>query len=339
MPDDNSNSQSAQFPSQNNSSDPMFPVSDTPNETQAQDASQFQTPSTSTPIDTDPTNTTNQPPSDPQPNDSVNVQPQTFSTSPSTSPFVDNSDLQSGIPSDPASVISPQAPEKYGGKKVIATIFGVLLLVTAIGAGVYLVQQSVEYRNRAASGAACDQHPDCVLLDEPGNGGSYTAPRNISHLFITAKEYHRFDAQTTDNGCYRTTINGQMLEWQRYGSGPSCKDVSNIQIWLGEPAPTPPPQVSAECGTVIAYDDNWATLSAAQLKSLKAGDTVRFAVSGTASSGFFDKARFTINGQQQPETNSKKPGTEEFYMEYEIPEGLINFNVNAQVHHSSLGWF
>lgn len=265
---------------------------------------------------------------------------------------------------------SQEPKKKIAGIKIIATIFGILLLIGGVAAGVYLVQRQQEIRERAASGSACNQHPDCILLDEPGNQGSYTANRSITYLFITAKDYHRFDAPGGDDGCYRVTINGNSLSWARYGSGPDCKDVSNIQIWLGtapspttiqSPTPTPttppgqtptpttritstptptlPPQVSAQCFDVKAYDTNWNLLTASELQNLEAGNRVRFAVAGTATSGFFDKAQFTINGTTRLEITSKKPGSDEFYDEYLIPTGVTTFTVSAKIHHSTLGWF
>jgi len=103
--------------------------------------------------------------------------------------------------------------------------------------------------------------------------------------------------------------------------------------------PTLPPGISAACGDVEAYDTNWNVLSSSQLAQLKSGDSVRFAVSGTTTSGSFDKARVIVNGTTLPETSAKKPGTDAFYSEYTIPSGLVNFTVTAQVHHITLGWF
>ncbi len=122
-------------------------------------------------------------------------------------------------------------------------------------------------------------------------------------------------------------------------------DSSNFNVCVktpsttNTPTPTLPDEISAQCNNVIAYDTQWNTLSASDLSSLKQGDLVRFAVSGTTSQGSFDKARFTINGTQRPDVTTKKPGSEEFYDEYTIPSGTTSFTINAQVHHSTLGWF
>jgi len=90
---------------------------------------------------------------------------------------------------------------------------------------------------------------------------------------------------------------------------------------------------------VKAYNTSWVQLTQEQLNNLSAGDKVRFTVSGSTTEGTFDKARFTINGSQKDPVSTKKPGTEEFYYEYEIPSGETSFTVDAEIHHSSLGWF
>lgn len=105
-----------------------------------------------------------------------------------------------------------------------------------------------------------------------------------------------------------------------------------------KPTPTRPPSVSFQCLNVKAYDTNWNLLTPEQLRSLKPGDKVRFAVAGSTNSGGFDKARFIINGVPRQEVTQKKPGSDEFYDEYTVPQGVTSFNISAQVHHVSLGW-
>jgi hypothetical protein len=252
-------------------------------------------------------------------------------------------------------VAAPHAPKKYGGNKVIATIFGLLVLIGGVTAGVILVQRQHQIEERAASGRECQQAADCILLDEPGNSGEFSAPGEIVKADITAKDVFTFLPGLTEDGCYRVNIEGRNITWQRYGSGPNCKDVSNVQVWFGQPAatptqipeitPTPPPgvtespKITAECGEVKAYDLNWNPLSQSELGNLDPNAKIRFAVSGTASSGSFDKARFSVNNVSLGETNLKKPGSEEFYIEYTIPANTTSFTVEAEIHHSDLGWF
>jgi len=281
---------------------------------------------TSTTVDQTPSaeSSTSVPPTSPQPSDTVS----------------DKTNTKEDHVAPETVITSPHATQKYGGGKFIATIFGVLILVAAVAVAVYFVQREQDLRQKAASGSICEKSPDCILLNNPGNSGTYTAPRSISKIYITAQEYHEFNEENDDNGCYRVSINGSSLQWQRYGEGSNCKDVSNVQVWLGgfQPSPTFTPQISASCGTVKTYDLTWTQLSESQLGDLSPGDAVKFSVAGTASSGSFDKAKFTINGSEV-ETSTLRPGTDEFYVDYEIPEGVATFTIDAQVHHIDLGWF
>ena len=311
-------------------------------------------------------------------------------------------------------IVSPHVPKKYGGSKVIATIFGIIVLVGGITAGVILVQRQQQIAERAASGSECQQAPDCILLENPGNSDSFSSPQEIVEVAITAKDVFTFQPGLTEDGCYRVKIEGRELAWQRYGGGPDCKDVSNVQIrfqgstefmrichytsnlsehpwqaieisvaswpihkshgdflwegpeeiwppdpglsdptgitdadlWCEDNAPptitpgvTDTPKIIAECSSVKAYDTNWNLLSQTELSNLESGIHVRFTVSGTASSGSFDKARFSLNSTDLGETTLKKPGSDEFYIEYTVATNVTSFTVGAQVHHSELGWF
>jgi hypothetical protein len=301
-------------------------------------------------------------------------QPDTSQPTPATSDFQDNPQiLQNTDDPDPSGTVNaPHATKKYGGKKILATIFGITLLIVGVTAGVLLVQRQQEIAEQAASGKECTQSPDCILLEDRGNSGSFTAPRTIVRVDITARYFHEYFPGDTDDGCYKVSIQGRDLSWERIGTGPDCQDISNIQVWMGDeptstPTPTEPPSTptdgpsgtptstptgtvtitptepptkpTAECSAVKAYTTSWTELTQEQLNNLGTGDRVRFTVSGSASEGMFDKARFTINGSQKDPVTDKKPGTEEFYYEYVIPTGVTSFTVDAEIHHSSLGWF
>jgi len=103
------------------------------------------------------------------------------------------------------------------------------------------------------------------------------------------------------------------------------------------PSPTPGGEISVQCLNIQAFNTNWERIN--DLSILKSGDKVRFTVTGNASSGTISKARFTINGTQRAEVTAKRPGTNEFYDEYTIPEGVTTFNIDAQLYHSIIGWF
>lgn len=80
-------------------------------------------------------------------------------------------------------------------------------------------------------------------------------------------------------------------------------------------------------------------MTSTQLSALSAGTTINFCVGGTASSGSFDKAKFTINGVAQAETTThSRPSSTDFCQSYPIPPDVSSFNITAQIHHATLGW-
>jgi hypothetical protein len=362
---DNNNSDNNQIGGQNLSDSPT--PSDTVTEnnslTDPAPANELETPTESAPNST---NQTLEPKVEFPDLESHSLNTETDTVLGSTLPFSSPNDTHQLPPENPP----------MPNKTKIATILSIALLTLSVSAGVFLVQRQQDIRERAATGKECTQSPDCDHLDNPGNSGSHTATKVISHLFITAQEFHRYEPGDTNDGCYRVLIFGNNASWNRIGSGPNCKDVSNVQIWLGSavtptptplptaiptpeptlppditatptplvtatntPVPTLPPLVSAQCMNVLAYDTEWNTLSLSDLAKLKTGDTVRFAVAGTATSGTFNMARFTINGTLRSPVVTQKPGSSEFYDEYIIPANTTSFTINAQIHHSSLGWF
>ena len=123
---------------------------------------------------------------------------------------------------------------------------------------------------------------------------------------------------------------------KRCGTGPTAPTTAPV---TPEPTATPtlPPGVTASCLNIQAFDTEWNSIT--NLSSLVVGDVVRFTVAGNASSGSFDKARFTINEALRSEVSVKRPSTNEFVDEYTIPEDVTTFTIKAEIHHSSLGWF
>jgi hypothetical protein len=239
---------------------------------------------------------------------------------------------------DPTSFVSaPQAPVKYGGKKVIAAILGLVLMVGAVGTGVVLVQQQ-----QLRDGSAWDCTKYDFSVSRTGvvtiqNGSQFNEPAQKAEVFINSTLVQTFDVPNLSSGKGSTlgTVSvpsSQGFAWRVHGTV-DCEDSGSYQ-----PETTPTPSLSATCNSVMAYDQNWQALSATQLSALKSGDVVRFAVGGTSSGGSFDRARFTINGTQRPEVTTIRPGTSEFYDEYTIPAGSTSFTVSAQIRHTQLGW-
>lgn len=145
------------------------------------------------------------------------------------------------------------------------------------------------------------------------------------------------------------------------GANTECKCATGTTTTIASPvsSPTsgggssPNPSLAAQCLNVQVYDTNWQQLTGTQLSSLKAGDKIRFVVSGTTNTRGLDKARFTVNGVTRPEVTTsvrpennptfKAPSTDtnavNYYDEYTIPQGVTSFTVQAELHHTTLGWF
>ncbi len=127
-------------------------------------------------------------------------------------------------------------------------------------------------------------------------------------------------------------------------AGSSCNDVcgaAGISCSNGcneSPGETPPPTVTASCQNIKAYSSNFTLLTNAQLRTLDPGTTVNFCVTGSATGGSFNKARFTINGVLKPETTTRRPGALDYCQSFVIPTGVTNFVVVADIHHGALGW-
>ena len=105
------------------------------------------------------------------------------------------------------------------------------------------------------------------------------------------------------------------------------------------PEPTEPPAISAQCLNIRVFDTEWNELNQADMQNLGPGDVIRVAVAGSANSGSFVGARFTINGVLRAEVAQQVLGGDEFYDEYTIPENASGLSISAEVRHSELGWF
>ena len=319
----------------------------------------------------------------------------------------------------PVITTSGTGGKKPVGKKMIATILGVLVLVGGIGAGVILVQKQQDIREEAAviddggggGGSACVADDGCIKTGESCcSGKSYrdnscdstldtrcgtkSVPTETSTPTSTPKPPTTIDCSSppsSGGACTNTSgsFTGRCViiycpeglgadgechlddrgSWQKFGSCSNfwnsleegqCGQVdtvneSNVYCVVSgkcdsiivnrtdcSRTPTKPTEptaspTSAQCLNIKAFDSEWNSIT--NLSSLVAGDVVRFTVAGSAGSGSFDKARFKINGTLRPDVSVKRTGTNEFYDEYTIPEDVTTFTINAEIHHSSLGWF
>ena len=128
------------MPDQNN---PAFPASPTaPTATSPTDQS---APQTNQPVNPVVTTDLDIPPLPP---DFQNIQPTTTPT-PMVPPMEKAGDSGSAAPSNLPPIVSTPK-KKFGGKRIIATILGVLLLVGGVGAGLVLTQQQQLFNQKAS---------------------------------------------------------------------------------------------------------------------------------------------------------------------------------------------
>ena len=288
----------------------------------------------------------------------------------------------------PPVIVPAGKPKGFGGKKVIATILGLLVLVGGLGAGIILVRQQQDIREKAVTTdpyATCTRIPTSAITRETGDSLTITqADLNKCKQYcpdgqLFAARY-KCDGINLSAGCQDNGVSLDASVGKSYPVGNltcgtvqidvGCKNASGTWgsvKFLSKsaatacappppppgttpptappppPTPTPPgstptPPPTAQCLNIQAFDTSWNKLSSTDLSNLKPGDKVRFTVAGQASSGKFDKARFKVNGVQRPEVTGKRPGTEEYFDEYTIPEGITTFSIGAQIHHETLGW-
>ncbi len=160
MPNDNNSLKNPSDPTVSNSVhspmtldplQPQAPVSPISNSSSYTDP--FSQPQISTPL------TFNDPPLNPNISNSNTLEDSSVITPPPP-PVIGDGGMQSAPPSggndnsfgSVTTSSSAHVPEKYGGKKVIATIFGVLLLVGAVAAGVALVRDTQLFNQNANVG-------------------------------------------------------------------------------------------------------------------------------------------------------------------------------------------
>jgi hypothetical protein len=88
--------------------------------------------------------------------------------------------------------------------------------------------------NESEGGSQCDQSDDCVEL--PGvNFGTFWGSEPIETFVIKAGlGYFKYYPGYTDDDCYKVNINNDdeyIVQWEKYGGDPTCKDVSHTQTW------------------------------------------------------------------------------------------------------------
>ncbi|KKR28715.1 MAG: PKD domain containing protein [Candidatus Woesebacteria bacterium GW2011_GWA1_39_8] len=139
------------------------------------------------------------------------------------------------------------------------------IFLGSIALGLFLVAGSLaNFSASAHGGSECSQSEYCNLVDNPGNSGTYDNNSSISETTIKAgTEYFSFHSGNSDDGCYKVEITNKTVSWQKYGDGPSCKDVSHLEVWRqkDENPPSNPPQTPPSfpsCSSFTTQGD-WVT--------------------------------------------------------------------------------
>lgn len=258
--------------------------------------------------------------------------------SPTPAPNTTSASTPPPINNAPVSLNSSQKPTG-GSTKKIAAILGILGLIAATVIGVIAVGSN---RLKESSAWDCNKYTFNMTSDgvvSVSNGSSRNEPLQKADVKINDSKVATFDVPALTAGENSTlgtvTVPTGSFTWEVIGTR-DCKNGGSYSV---QSSPSPQPSASPNlnqisCSAVSAYDTNWQQLSPSQLSELKPGEVVRFTVSGTASNGNFDQARFTINGTQRAVVTDTRPGTDEFFDEYTIPNGVTTINVEAQVHHT-----
>lgn len=219
----------------------------------------------------------------------------------------------------------PLKPKRKSKKILVPTILGILLLAGGLAAGVLLIGQNQDVRERADT-AICtgclDASGNCTVLELTSN----TQCGAGGQLCVSCSA-----TQTCVNGTCTTT------------------------------QATPLPVIPIQCLLVEAYEvdedsgiekpSSWTKLTQNNLAKLTTGSYVYFTVTGKDTSGDttkFTKARFKINNEEfvqvDAATNTKPAATSDptneikLYYKYRIPTNTKQFEVNASIYHSDQGW-
>ncbi len=291
---------------------------------------------------------------------------------PPVEPNLNPAPLPSGGSSpEPPLIIATPPSDKFLLKKILAPL-AVFLLLVSIPVAVFLVKQRQEIREKAVG----EGQLVCMPIDDAGNLTNekyqYNRIKVINNTSSQAAIWVQenlcpYQGQPPSPGyqCnqyanrYPNRLSagqskiysidvpncqiGQLdiaQDDEAVGPGPDCFNTVDDRIWEGGIAFTIKANsqwLPSLSHNIKAYDTNWNALSASQLSQLRSGDKVRFATLGQPAAEF-TKARFRINQGSWQETTTKKPNTDEFYLEYAIPANITNFKIEAEAYHRDQGW-
>jgi|GEM_PF-6176819 len=266
------------------------------------------------------------------PNDTQNTQDQNSTPSSVIPPTPVPDGPKSEMPlnplvSDLPPVITPPPLHKEGGtktqgKKIVATIFGILILVGGVGAGVFLTKQNQDIRERADIQEVCSQESSGGCANLPwgtscGSGSLTCHPQNPAQVGSDQRQICQCTQQTTGSNIIL-----------------SC---DGIKTYLA---------------TNVSDATSWQEITGSDYSKLRPGQDIYITVTGGVTENevdkaTIDKARFAVSFTADTsgnltwsESTNKKPNSEEYYFKYTIPQDKSDFYFNAQLHDSSTDrWF
>ena len=218
-------------------------------------------------------------------------------------------------------------------RQVIMLGIALILMIVGVASGTILLNRQSSFEQSFGW--------DCSLykfnVDETGsvtvqNGSSRNLPAQVATVYVDDVQVAEFDVPALDSGAAKSlgvvpVPEDGKFSWRVLGNK-ECDQTGGVAA-----------SAKAECTNIKAFDEDWNLLTAEDLTKLKSGDMVRFSVAGSTNKGTFKGARFTINGDLRDAVTSIRPGTDEFYDEYELPVGIKTFNIGVELEHSDAGWF
>lgn len=272
-------------------------------------------PADSQPMSNPPTNSVNDPLLNPQPDPTPIPEPGPTQQPPLTSATFPP-DMGGGASVLPPVVAVDNKPKKYfvspKGRKFVATLFGLLILVGGLSVGSLLVKQQQLLQQKA---------------DVPVIGCDLGGSENCQNT-------HVGQSCGTNGTCQRTSPDSTSCTCDET-IAPIIPSISCTEIAIY--------QVEGD----VTVAENWTLLTTLQRQALQPGDVIYMTVKSEGPTGSVSKARFTVNDNLQPEVTTQKPilgpdrdttyrETLEFYDRYEIPDEAVNIKVEAEVFSTTL---
>lgn len=262
--------------------------------------------------------------------------------------------------------------KKFGTKKIIATILGILMLIGGVGAGITLLSQKQLFQQKAV-------YPVCQNLgSHPCVGNVPSGPcfqGGTNNLYACRNLKGNPGIKVPDEFCQcpsgYTWKNYEYNSWWCFNTSIICDGIDPYAVQCSvtpqqcenpppteppgppgpteppgpTPTPTPPPGVPY-CASVKVYDLEWnlivSTSPDSSSPTLQSGVAYRFTVAGSPANSLVKaKFKFTLsNGTVVVKDNivAKKPNSNQYFVQYTVPENTTTLDVKAWVNDGT-NWY